>query len=97
MKEHYTILFGDAAEANILNDANIHDASHLLITIPDVKKAVTIIHAAQQINPRIQIIARVQFINEKRLLDELNVKYICSEVEELKAFASLTKELFGSI
>lgn len=97
MKENYTIFFGDAAESTILNDANIKEASHLFITIPDVKKAVAIIHAAQEVNPHIQIIARVQYINEKRFLDELNVKYICSELEALKAFKLLTKEVFESL
>lgn len=96
MEEHHLILFGDATEPNILKDAHIDEASYLLITIPDSAKIIKIIHAARHINPHIHIVARIEFIAEKQLLDELNVKYICSETEALKAFTTLTRKLFFS-
>lgn len=94
---HYTILFGDATEANILKDAQIEEASHLLITSPDAMKSVKIIDAARRANPNIQVIARIQYIAERPLLDEINVKYICTEVEALKAYTSLIRQIFEPI
>jgi CPA2 family monovalent cation:H+ antiporter-2 len=94
---HYTILFGDATESTILKDAQIDEASHLLITIPDATKVVKIIDAARRANPNIQIIARIQYIAERPLLDELNVKYICTEVEALKSYTALIRQTFESI
>lgn len=97
VKEHFNILFGDASEENILKEAHIEEAGHLLITIADTAKTVKIIHAARNANPRIQILARIQYISEKPLLEELKVKHICTETEALAAFSSLTHELFGPI
>lgn len=97
MQGHDTILFGDATESNILKDAHIEEASHLLITIPDAAKNVKIIHAARHANAKIQILGRIQYIADKPLLDELNVNYICTEVEAMKAFTSLTRQLFEPI
>lgn len=95
LEEHHLILFGDAAESNILKDAHIEEASHLFITIPDTEKNIKIIHAARHANPRIQIIARIQYLSEKTVMEELNVKYICTEIEALKVFTSLTRQLLG--
>lgn len=97
MEGHGTILFGDATESTILKDAHIEEASHLLITIPDAAKNVKIIHAARHANATIQIVGRIQYIADKPLLDELNVKYICTEVEAMKSFTSLTRQLFEPI
>jgi len=94
MEEHNYIFFGDATEGNILKSAHIEKASHLIITIPDTEKTVTIIHAARHANPNIEIVARVQYIKEKPLLDELQVDYICTEEETLEAFSDLTYKLF---
>lgn len=94
MEDHNSIIFGDATESNILRDAHIVEASYLLITIPDTAKIVRIIHAARHANPNIKIVARIQYISEKHLLDELNVLYVCTESEALKAFTLLTRQLF---
>lgn len=94
MEEQYTILFGDATESNILKDAHIEQASYLLITIPDTTKVVKIIHAAREANSKIHIIARSQYIADKPLLEELSVDCVCTESEALKAFTSLTRQIF---
>lgn len=87
------IIFGDAAEENILKDANIAEARYLIITIPDTLKTCEIIHSAREVNPTIQIIARAQFHSERQLLEHLKVSYICSEDEALSAFAHLIRKI----
>lgn len=95
-EENYTTLFGDATDPIILKDAGIEESSHLLITIPDTAKMTEIIHVARDVNPAIQIIARTQYVEDKPLLEKLHVHYICTESEALKAFTSLTRQLFTS-
>ncbi len=96
-EQNYTIIFGDATDANILKKAHIEEASYLIITILDTKKTVKIIHEVRHANSDIQIIASIQYLTEKSLLQELNVEYICTENEALKAFNSLTNQLFQPI
>lgn len=90
---HHAVIFGDAEESNILKEAHIEEAVLLLITIPDTSKIVNIIHAARHANPEIKIITRIQYVTDKSLLEGLNVQYICTEVEALKAFSSLTYQV----
>ncbi|MBA3816049.1 MAG: cation:proton antiporter [Parachlamydiaceae bacterium] len=96
MEEQHKILYGDSTDYNILKDALIEKANYLLITIPEITKIVKTVHAARHANPNIQIITRLQYIIEKPLLDELGVKYVCTESEALKAFTSLTRQLLDS-
>lgn len=94
LEKNNAILFGDAADSHILKEAHVEEASHLLITIPDGEKTLKIIHEARVLNPDIFIVARIQYAIEKPLFEELNVKYICSESETLKSFASYVSHLF---
>ena len=93
MEDDLSIIFGYASNTNILQDAHISEASVLLITIPDSKKALEIIHAARRENPHIEIVARARFITDKETLESEKVQYICTEGEALKAFTSLTKHV----
>ncbi|MBA2727587.1 MAG: cation:proton antiporter, partial [Parachlamydiaceae bacterium] len=62
--EEEKIFFGDARELNIMKNVQIETASHLLITISDGEHALNIIHTARQLNPKIDIIACVQYTAE---------------------------------
>lgn len=63
-------IFGDASEANILKEARIDKATHLLITLISSKKTMQIIEHARQINPSIEIIARAQTIAEEPIFSQ---------------------------
>lgn len=97
MEEHLPIIFGDATGSNILKDAHIEDAAYLVITIPDTAKTIKIIHAARHANPKIKIITRIQYLEERPLFEELNVEYTCTEGEALKGFVSLTQQVLKPI
>lgn len=88
------IIFGEATHLNILKEAHIEKASHLLITISDSAKTVKIIQAARHLNPSIEILARAQFIAEEPLMDKLNVHCICTERAGIKDFTTLTRDIF---
>lgn len=87
------VIFGDATQADILKHAFIEDAAYLLITIPDTAKTMDIIREARQLNPNIEIVARVSFINERSLMNEFRIKYVCTEGEVLKAFSHLVRQM----
>ncbi len=95
MEEHNSIIFGDATQSNIFKEAHIEEASHLIITVPDIEKIIKIIQAARHENPNILIISRIQYISEKPLMENLNVSFICTESESLKAFTTLIRQLFN--
>ena len=79
-------LYGDAATPSVLEQAHIESASLLVITSPDTPTAIGTINAARQFNPKIPIIARVRYTGDQEQLVKMNVKIVCSEVEEKKAF-----------
>lgn len=89
LENHHEILFGDAADMGILKEAHIEEASFLIITIPDTEKMTHIVQSAKTANPKIEILARVQYISEKPAMDDLNIHYICTESEALKSFHAL--------
>lgn len=95
MKDHLTILYGDAADPVILKDAHIENASHLFIAISDTSRVLKIIEAVRHLNPAITIVTEIQLIAEKKQMDELNVEYICREEEALKPYAALAEQILS--
>ncbi len=93
-QEDENIIYGEATEPNILKEAQLEKASHLLITISDSSKTIAIIHIARQINPTIEIIARAQFTAEEPLMDKLRVHYVCTERTAIRDFTILTRRIF---
>jgi CPA2 family monovalent cation:H+ antiporter-2 len=61
---------GNAAEAVVLVQAHIHDASMLVIAIPDTLHARQMIHTARTLNPTIEIIMRADTEDEMQLLKQ---------------------------
>lgn len=85
-KSDHRAVYGDAATPNILEAAHVENASLLAITIPDIATTINIINLAQQLNPKIQILARVDYFNDELQLKDLNVTIVCCEEEAIKAF-----------
>jgi len=96
LEEATSIIYGDAANESILQDAHIGEAALLIITIPDTHKTIEIIQTARRGNPQIEIIARSNFVAETPVIVEAKVHYICTESEALKAFVALTKHVLHS-
>lgn len=87
-EKHDLIIYGDAADVDILKDAHIDQSNHLFITIANLEKTLEIIRSARQLDPSISIIARIQHLSEKKLMEELQVECICAEEELLEAFTA---------
>jgi monovalent cation:H+ antiporter-2, CPA2 family len=87
------IIFGDATSPHILEAAKIESARLLVITVPSLSATKEIIRTARQINPKIRILTRIHYISEEKLMQELNVQYVCDEKECLKVFVAVVKSL----
>lgn len=97
LEEGTEIIFGDAIESHILENAYIKEAKYLIITMPETEKTFRIIDAARRLNPNLPILARVKFITEKKEMEELKVQSISSEEEALKEFSYLLPELLKKV
>jgi CPA2 family monovalent cation:H+ antiporter-2 len=87
-------VFGDATQSEILEAAGIKRAKFLAITAPESNVVLNIIQAARALNPKIQIIARARYIEDRQPLIDLKVNSIyCEEEEAKKAFTSAVYKL----
>lgn len=84
--ENRDAVYGDAEMPEILEIARIEEAALLVITIPTVVHAINIIETSRKLNPKIPILARCRYEAEQKLLRDQDVKFVCCEVESMKAF-----------
>jgi CPA2 family monovalent cation:H+ antiporter-2 len=96
IEEKHMAVYGDAALANILDISQVKTAELLIITIPEISKTIEIIHQARNLNPGIRILARTRYSNDQMHLHQLNVAYICCEIEAIKAFREAIVSLKAS-
>lgn len=89
------VLFGDAARPDILRQAGILDARFLIITLPDADARMTIIAAARELNPQINILTRARFLSENPTLREAGVTNI--RFDEVETAAGLAEVVLGSL
>jgi CPA2 family monovalent cation:H+ antiporter-2 len=85
-EEKKNVLFGDATQPNILEASELESSKLLVITVPEIASTVAIIKSARIINPLVHIIARVNLLSDVPQLEELKVRYICTEREAAKVF-----------
>jgi CPA2 family monovalent cation:H+ antiporter-2 len=72
----FPVIFGDAEKEIILEAANVGKAKLLLITTPVTIVSKTIVARTKKINPRINIIARAEGIEEIQILHDTGVTYV---------------------
>ena len=60
-EEGVSALYGDATSAHVLESAGIKSVHLLVVTVPMVKVATTILFHARQLNPELTIVARAKF------------------------------------
>ena len=80
------VFFGDAGQEKILESAKVEKAHLLVITPREIETTLDVIRSARHLHPKITIIARLAKLEDKLLLDEMNVEYVSAETEEVKAF-----------
>jgi CPA2 family monovalent cation:H+ antiporter-2 len=80
-------VFGDASHESILEQADIRQASHLVLTLPESADRSAIVSAAKQLNPNLRILVRARYLRER---DELEMAGATAAVfEELESAVAL--------
>lgn len=84
-----TAIFGDASNERILEQADLKEASYLVVTLPDAAHRAAIITAGRTLNPDIRIVVRARYLRER---DELERNGVTAAVfEEAEAAVALAR------
>lgn len=75
-------LFGDATQHAILEEANLRKASHLIITHPSPEGLASLVVAAREINPNVEVIVRARYLAEGEALRDAGATYVVFEEGE---------------
>jgi len=66
-------IYGDASNMHVLSQAGLDNAGVLVVTFPDTLAVVHTVKCALEINPKINIVARVHRTREAKLLKNMGV------------------------
>lgn len=86
----FPVIYGDAGQAIVLEAAAIDKACLLLVTIPAIVDAHSIVFHARQLNPSLDIVARVEGVEEMRALYEKGVSMVVQP--QLEAGLEITRQ-----
>jgi len=81
-------LFGDASRAEILKQAGIARASHLVATLPHAVDRRPLVATARQLNAACRIFVRARYLQERPELEQVGADAAC--FEEAEAAVALT-------
>ncbi len=83
-------LFGDAAHENILEQAGMRQATHLILTLPQTSHRAAIVAAARNLNAKVRILVRARYLREREDLEMAGATAaVFEEVEAAIALARL--------
>ncbi len=88
-------LYGDASHPDILMQAGVAKATHLVVTLPHSVNRGPLIAAARQLNPALRILVRAHYLRERRDLEQAGADVAC--FEEMEAAAALAERLLRDI
>jgi len=86
-------IFGDCAHAPVLERAGIHDASLLIVTVPDRDRAQLAIINARRMNPSLPIIARAHRREDYEVLSRAGATEVIQP--EMEASATIIRHACG--
>jgi len=91
-----TCIYGDASNAHVLSRIDLNKAKVLVVTFPDPLAVVATVKTAREINPKLNIVARVHRTREAELLKSMGVTELISpEYEASLAFLKRTLAASG--
>lgn len=76
-------VFGDAAQRDVLRAAQIEAAKWLVVTLPDAASRVAIVATARAVKPRLNIVVRARYLEEKGTLERVGADSIAYEEAEV--------------
>lgn len=94
IEEKKEAIYGEASFPNMLKMAHVESASLLIITIPDLSATLNIIKYARELQSDITVIARIRYTDDQSFLDQIGVKWVCCEEEEMRqAFQRILNQI----
>ena len=87
--EGQTAIFGDASNANILDQAGVRRASHLVLTLPHSSDRTAVVTAARSLNDRVRILVRARYLREREDLERAGAS--AAVFEEAEAAVALAR------
>jgi CPA2 family monovalent cation:H+ antiporter-2 len=88
-------LYGDASHAEVLKQAGVVRASHLVVTLPHSINRGPLIAAARQLNPGLRILVRARYLRERQGLEQAGADAAC--FEEAEAAVALARAVLRDI
>ena len=90
-KQNTPVIYGDSAEQNILDQANLKNARAIVVTIPDRLTQEEVISYAQTVAPNASIFARAHNDNDAKILARFNIERIIQP--EFEGAVTIVKEI----
>lgn len=69
----FPVIYGDASQPVVLHAAKVDEARLMLITVPEIVTTRTIVDHVRQLNPTLHMVARVEGLDQMRLLHDHGV------------------------
>src|SRR3989338_600768 len=93
-KENHQVLYGDAAQYEVLKNLNISEAHTIVIAISDPLATRAVVKVAKELNPGIVVIVRTRYISEVEELYKLGANEVIPEEFEtsIEIFSRVLKE-----
>jgi CPA2 family monovalent cation:H+ antiporter-2 len=88
-------LYGDASQREILKQAGIARASHLVLTLPHSVNRAPMVATARQLNPDCRILVRARYLRERADLEQAGADAAC--FEEAEAAVALTSLVLADL
>ena len=88
-------IYGDASQLEILKEAGIARASHLVVTLPHSVNRTPLVAAARQLSPRCRILVRARYLKEREELRQVGADAAC--FEEVEAAVALTERVLTDL
>lgn len=88
-------LYGDASRREILKQAGVEHATHLVVTLPHSVNRGPLVAAARGLNPSLRILVRARYLRERRDLEQAGASAAC--FEEVEAAVALARALLQEI
>jgi CPA2 family monovalent cation:H+ antiporter-2 len=82
-------LYGDATLAELLKDAGVARAAHLIMTVPDLAVGVAVVTAARAMNPKLKILARARYQADGGTLEQSGADAVCYDEAEASTALSV--------
>lgn len=90
-KQGVTIIYGDPTDIDILDYAEVENASALVIAIPNRLSQETMVLNAKRLNPSLTIISRVHRQSDQKRMNDLGVNFVIKP--EFEASLSIIKKI----